>query len=54
MEEAGISDAEEIRNYQFAGCDQPMVPCFLCNRDGQRENEDEGYAVDPDFWESYD
>jgi hypothetical protein len=53
MEEAGISDADEIRNYQFAGCDQPMVPCFLCNRDGQRENEDEGYAVDPDFWATY-
>jgi hypothetical protein len=54
MEEAGISDAQEIRDYQFAGCDQPMVPCFLCNRDGKRENEDEEYAVDPDFWATYD
>jgi hypothetical protein len=52
MEEAGIENADEIRDYQFAGCDQPLIPCFLCNKNGQRPNDDE--VADPDFWDTFE
>lgn len=29
------SDAESIARVQFAGCDTPLVPCFICNRNGE-------------------
>ncbi len=54
MKEAGIQNANEIRDYQFAGCEEPLVPCFLCNKNGQRIHDDDGYEVDPDFWELFE
>jgi hypothetical protein len=53
MKEAGLENAEEIRDFQFAGCEEALVPCFLCNRNGLRPNDEDGYDVDPDFWESF-
>ncbi len=50
MEEAGIENADEIRDYQFAGCEEPMVPCFLCNKSGTKPNNEDGYEVDAEFW----
>ena len=56
MVDSGMSQrlAEAIYNVQFAGCDKPCVPCFVCNRNGQREPK---YALEHDdkicnFWTS--
>ncbi len=54
MNDAGIQNADEIRNYQFAGCDEPLVPCFLCNKNGDRPNDDEGMDIDPNFWDTFE
>jgi hypothetical protein len=26
-------EAENIRNYYFGGCELPLVPCYICNRE---------------------
>jgi len=43
-------EAEQIHKYQFAGCDEPYVPCYLCNRSGSHETEEEVWA---DFWKGF-
>jgi len=43
-------EAEQIRNYQFAGCEEPYVPCYICNRSGSHETEEEVWA---DFWKGF-
>ncbi len=44
-------EAEQIRNYQFAGCEEPYVPCYLCNRTGSHETEGEEMLVG--FWKGF-
>jgi len=43
-------ETEQIHKYQFAGCDEPYVPCYLCNRSGSHETEEEVWA---DFWKGF-
>lgn len=43
-------EANQIRNYQFAGCEEAYVPCYLCNRDGVHETDSGLWA---DFWKGF-
>jgi hypothetical protein len=42
-------EADDIYHEQFAGCDKPFVPCYVCNRLGHR-SPPEGFAVRRKFW----
>jgi hypothetical protein len=53
MEDVGILNSHEVYKYQFAGCDQPLVPCFVCNREGDRYPDDDCLEIDPEFWETF-
>jgi hypothetical protein len=43
-------EAEQIHKYQIAGCEEPYVPCYLCNRSGSHETEEEVWT---DFWKGF-
>lgn len=55
MMEMGVSKsvAKSIVNVQFAGCDAPLVPCFICNRNGEKpigNDSPEDFDICCDFW----
>ena len=43
-------EANQIRDYQFAGCDEDFVPCYLCNRDGVHETDS---GLLENFWKNF-
>lgn len=42
----------EIYHYQFDSCDTPLIPCFLCNRDGSLPLNS-NLSYDAEFWREY-
>lgn len=41
---------EDIIDKHFGGCNLPMVPCYVCNRDGAIPHDDKRFETDSDFW----
>ena len=52
MIRAGLTENEvdSIYQMQFAGCQNPLVPCYVCNRTG-RKPYPPNVSVVPKFWE---
>lgn len=47
-------EANQIRNYQFAGCEEAYIPCYLCNRSGDHEVDHEADSgLWADFWKDF-
>ena len=45
-------EADEIYRAQFAGCDAPLVPCYICNREGENiPSYLNQYDYIADFWQ---
>ena len=47
----GLSDDDinMVIDMQFAGCEEPLVHCYCCNRDGSRNQKPEE-ECDVEFW----
>ena len=46
-------ETEAIQDFQFAGCENSLAPCFICNRDGKSKCTMDGCSSIPMFWYNF-